>query len=270
MFGKLIKNEFKSTAHSVMYIYLAAVITIGMMLLSYSVKLKWISTLSTVALMLISVIAVIITLVAVISGFYKSLYGAQGYLSFTLPVKSGELLASKALVSFVWILLSYIIAVSIWIGIYFYAAAKIGQDRITAIKELMKAFQGIPGEKAIKQMLIFLGIMVFVQITVLISQIYFSITLANTRVFQKYGMITALFIFFAVYIVMQILAMLLTTYVPVTLSATQDGLAVSFSNNMMSMDGIAFGLTGTMFQILAAAGLFTATSYLMKHKINVK
>ena len=111
MLGKLIKNEFKTSAHSVANIYLAAAITIAVMLLSYAVHIKWISVISTVALLLISVIAVIITLVAVIANFYKTLYGPQGYLSFTLPVKSGQLLASKAIVSFVWMFASYIITI---------------------------------------------------------------------------------------------------------------------------------------------------------------
>ena len=271
MLGKLIKNEFKSTAHSVLNIYLAAAITIVIMILSYMVKIKWISTLSTVALLAISGVAVLITLIAVVSGFYKSLYSSQGYLSFTLPVKSGQLLASKAIVSFAWILLSYIIAIGIWIGVYFYAAAKIGQDRITTIKALLQMFEGVPSEKAIKQLLIFFCVLIFAQIAVFIAEVYFAITLANTKTFQKIGMVSAIFIFFAVFIVMQILNAMLTSYVPVTLNVAGDGLALTFTQSMVNYTGgLSFGVTGFIFQIFAAAALFTVTSYLMKNKVNVK
>ncbi len=271
MLGKLIKNEFKSSAHSVLNIYLAAAITIVVMLLSYFAKISWISTISTVALLIISGIAILITLVAVISGFYKSLYGSQGYLSFTLPVKSGQLLASKAIVSFAWILMSYVIAIAIWIGVYFYAAARIGQDRITTIKTLLQLFEGVPSERAIKQLLIFLCVLIFAQIAVFIAEVYFAITLANTKTFQKIGMVSAIFIFFAVFIVMQIFIGVLTSYVPITLTVAGDGLALSFAQAMVDYTGgISLGVTGFIFQIFAAAALFVATAYLMKNKVNVK
>lgn len=271
MLGKLIKNEFKSSSHSVLSIYLAAAITIVIMLLSYFVKIKWISTLSTVALLVISGIAVIITLVAVVSNFYKTLYGSQGYLSFTLPVKSGQLLAAKAIVSFAWILLSYVIGVGIWIGVYFYAAAKIGQDTMTTVKALLQMFEGIPSGKAVKELLLFVCVMIFAQIAVFIAEIYFSITLANTKAFQKIGMVSAIFIFFAVFIVMQILTGVLTSYVPITLLTNADGLMISFSQTMINADSnIAIGVTGFIFEVFAAAGLFMFTSHLMKNKVNVK
>jgi len=271
MLGKLIKNEFKSSAHSVANIYLAAGITIVIMLLSYVVKIKWISTLSTVALLLISVIAVIITLVAVITNFYKTLYGQQGYLSFTLPVKSSHLLTAKALVSFAWILISYIITIAIWVGVYVYAAAMVGKDTMTALKTMMQIFAGMPNASVIRQLLVIFCIMIFAQIAVFIAEIYFALTLANTKTFQKIGMVSAIFIFFGVFIVMQILVFVLTNIVPISLVASVEGLSVSFTQNMMSSTGnLTLGLTGFIFEVFAAAGLFAATAYLMKNKINVK
>ncbi len=272
MLGKLIKNEFKTSAHSVASIYLAAAITIGIMVLSYFVKIKWISTLSTIALLLISVVSVIITLVAVISNFYKTLYGAQGYLSFTLPVKSGQLLASKAIVSFVWLLASYIITIAIWIGVYLYASAMVGENTITAIKALMQMIQGMPDTGVIKQLIVIVCIMIFAQIAVFIAEIYFALTLANTRAFQKIGMVSALIIFFAVFIVMQVLTGVLTTYVPVSLITGTEGLQLTFSQSMIDSTGggLTLGITGLVFEVIAAAGLFSVTSYLMKHKVNIK
>ncbi|HOO26473.1 MAG TPA: hypothetical protein PKW24_07640, partial [Clostridiales bacterium] len=199
MLGKLIKNELKSSAHSMSSVYLAAVITVAVMALSYVLDIMWISTFSTVVLLFLSGVAILMTLVMVISNFYKSLYGNQGYLSFSLPVKSGALLASKALVSFFWILLSYLLAIAIWVGGYFYAAARIGQDKITSIKTLLQFFDGLPSDKAIKKILAFTVIMIFAQIVVLIAQIYFAITLSNTKPFQDLGIVSAIIAFFAVF-----------------------------------------------------------------------
>jgi len=274
MLGKLIKHEFKASAHSVLNIYLAAAITIVIMLLSFAVKVRWISALSTAALLIISVLAVVITIIAVIAGFYKTLYGSQGYLSFTLPVKSGQLLGAKALVSFVWILLSYISCIGIFIGVYFYVSAKVGENTVENIKVLLQVFGGV-STKAIGQMIVFFVVSIIMQIAVLIAEIYFSITLANTRVFQKIGTVSAIFIFFGVFILMQIITAVLTTYVPVTLYydplSAGGGLALSFSQSMIqNPTGVNLGLTGLIFQIFAAAALFVSTGWLMKNKVNVK
>ena len=86
MLGKLIKNEFKSTAHSMFGVFLAAGITFVIMLVVFLFKVKSLMTLSSVVLGAIAVAVLVITLFSIITMFNKSLYGAQGYLSFTLPV----------------------------------------------------------------------------------------------------------------------------------------------------------------------------------------
>ena len=90
MLGKLVKNEIKASAHTMANIYIAALVTIGIMLLAYLVDINWLSGLATIALIFIAIIALIITFVGVIANFYKTLYGPQGYLSFTLPVSSSH------------------------------------------------------------------------------------------------------------------------------------------------------------------------------------
>ncbi len=41
--------------------------------------------------------------------FHKNLYSNEGYLMFTLPVKPQMLLASKTIVAFSWIIISFIV-----------------------------------------------------------------------------------------------------------------------------------------------------------------
>ena len=100
MFGKLIKNEIKSTAHTIGLIYIVAAIAIGLMAMAYIFKINWISAAATVVLAVAAGAAILVTFFMVIVNFQKSLYSNQGYLSFTLPVTSGQLLAAKTIVSF--------------------------------------------------------------------------------------------------------------------------------------------------------------------------
>ena len=47
------------------------------------------------------------------------------------------------------------------------------------------------------------ALLIFIRIVVLIAQLYFAITVANTRIMQKLGGFAAVVVFFAVFIVMQ-------------------------------------------------------------------
>ncbi|MBQ7100008.1 MAG: hypothetical protein IJN81_00135, partial [Clostridia bacterium] len=108
MVGKLIKNEFKAGLHSIAPIYVAAVAAVGFMAIALAFEIAWLTAISLVAVIVIALGILIVTLISVVSNFNKTLFRDQGYLSFTLPVTSGQLLFAKAFSSFVWILLSYV------------------------------------------------------------------------------------------------------------------------------------------------------------------
>lgn len=269
MLGKLIKNEIKTSAHTMMNIYIAAAVTIGIMLLAYVVDISWLSGLATVAMFLIAIIALIITFVGVIANFYKTLYGPQGYLSFTLPVTSGQLLAAKAIVAFLWILVSYAVSIGIMIWIYDYMTSVIGENNLELIKTVISMFRSMPGAKAIKGYLVLLVLAVFIQLAFLISELFFSITFANTRIMQKLGAAGPIVVFFAIFIIAQILNFVLTNYVPIVVAPGTDGLIFSFGKTMESAE-LSFGITGVIFELLVSIGLFFGTGWLMNHKVNIK
>lgn len=270
MLGKLIKNEFKANVHSLGIIYVAAAAAVAVMAAAYIFKVEWISAVSTVVLMATGFVAVVATFISVVSNFQKTLYGRQGYLSFTLPVTSGQLLAAKAATSFTWMLLSYAVAIGIFIGVYVYAAAMIGEDIKTAFRMFAAAFKGLPPGTAVKQAVALAAFVVFIRIIVLIAQLYFAITLANTRVMQKLGGFATVVVFFAVFIVMQVAGLLLSQYVPLTVVLTGEGLFYSTSGTMANPVGLSFGVAGTVFNVLGAVGLFVATAKIMSKKVNVK
>ncbi|MGN0543799.1 MAG: hypothetical protein ACI4JG_10170 [Acutalibacteraceae bacterium] len=270
MLGKLIKNEFKANAHTIGMIYAVAAAAIALMAASYIAKITWISALSTIVLIATGLIAVIVTFICVVSNFQKTLFGNQGYLSFTLPVTSGQLLAAKTITSFVWMLLSYVVAIGIFIGVYLYATAMIGEDVKLALQMLTMMFEGLPSASTMKAVIAIVALIIFIRIVVLIAQLFFAITLANTRVMQKLGGFAAFVIFFAVFIVMQIIGLLLAQYVPLTIVLTGDGLFYSTTSTMSDPVGLSFGIAGTLFNVVCAALLFFGTAKLMNTKVNIK
>ena len=102
MLGKLLKNEFIATGRIMGALYAVVAVIMAYVLGSYYIAKDTASTgqmLGIMVLLLISSCSFILTAVVMIMNFQKSLYGDQGYLSFTLPVKGSTLLISKIITS---------------------------------------------------------------------------------------------------------------------------------------------------------------------------
>ena len=124
MLGKLIKHELRHSARYTMAIYIAVIAISAVMGLSLLSPTTWLGVMSCFALYAAGFIAVIVTLVSVIKNFYDTLFGRQGYLTLTLPVKCSTLLISKVIVSFIWIVASFALMGLTLVMIFFYAKEK--------------------------------------------------------------------------------------------------------------------------------------------------
>ena len=96
MFGKLLKHDFFATGRFMAVVYavfaIVAVYLVGSVHFSGNELDSIGEMLSYIALCLIAFVNFILTAVVVMSNFQKTLYGDQGYLTFTLPVKSSSVL----------------------------------------------------------------------------------------------------------------------------------------------------------------------------------
>lgn len=113
MLGKLLKHEWKATARLVLPLYLVlAVFTLisALILRVEFLPRTGVFVLIQGFLMLgygLSIAAILLmTLVTQVLRFYKNLMTDEGYLMFTLPVKTHQLITSKLLIAFAWSILS--------------------------------------------------------------------------------------------------------------------------------------------------------------------
>lgn len=120
MLGKLFKYDFKSTGRVLGPLYgalLGAALLLGfavrpMMNDSMQGGSYVLTTISTVLYTALIAAVGIVTLIMVLySGFYKSLLGSEGYLRFSLPVSTGQQLASKTINAAIWFVLAGIATV---------------------------------------------------------------------------------------------------------------------------------------------------------------
>lgn len=111
MLGKLLKQDFRATARIMLPLY-AAVPVLGLFtnLITRLCEnqngflIRAIGALVSLVFSLSLIAAVVTTVVLMILRFYRNLMTDEGYLMFTLPVSTTELICSKLIVSVVWFL----------------------------------------------------------------------------------------------------------------------------------------------------------------------
>ena len=74
--------------------------------------LNTIRILMLVAYVISIVASLAVTFILIILRFYKNLMSEEGYLMFTLPVKTSQLINSKLIVSIFWCLTSILVVIS--------------------------------------------------------------------------------------------------------------------------------------------------------------
>ena len=278
MLGKLIKHEFKSTAHSMLGVFMAAGITFVVMMLVFLIKIKSLMVISSVVLGAIAVAVLVITLFSIITTFNKSLYGAQGYLSFTLPVTSRQLLASKTIVSLAWVFISFVFAIAVTVFLVFYWVAQTSdslKQTIQAVYDLLRNMEGMPDPQTAIRVIVTLVIVLFLRALFLIFKVAFSLAVANTRVLQKYNTIfMAILIYVGVFIVLTA-ANAAAQFIPFEIVVGSSGIGFAVNDVVHGLpDGaVSFfqlPILGYVFEAIICILLYVITGDIMTNRVNIK
>lgn len=270
MLGKLLKHEFIATGRIMGVVYAVAALAMSYILGSYYFSKETASPgqiIGIFVLMLISFCSFILTTVIMVTNFQKSLYGDQGYLSFTLPVKGSSLLVSKIITSTVW----YIAAFACFMGtmVISFTVLKndlVGEENYDMIQSLLPMFLGGKTLASIITLVIVDLVKIFIEFAVVTLALYFAISLANTRLFQKrYVLWTIIFVIASFIIIGNI-----STFIEQRLSF---GIAINGSSLSLVTGETAetfVSLSGLLIYIVFGIGLYFATFWLMNKKVNIK
>lgn len=284
-FFKLVKNDFLASSRliSLCYVALAIVLLIGVVTRKLidagsltGESLEKVSKVFgiSIAVSLIGVFVLIIaTVFFVIYDFFKSLYSPQGYLSFTLPVSSNQLLGSKILVYGGWLVLSF---ASLFFVYYYwgtFAMAEYGEQ--ISMAETLAGVMGLGFSltQLITQIVI-LAVGIAVYIISFVFLIYFAITLSHVGKLQKYSVILSVILFFiAASIFLNItsksaeLVNFSVIFIPEKGKIAFDILkkGEAFRENV-----IPVCITDVITAIILDVGIFFGTSYIMHKKVNIK
>lgn len=279
MFKKLLRYEWTAMMRTMVPIYLAVIALTLISTFTFHGISWWDSPLMdeiplltiTPMLMVILYVAVLVIMfvfstVVTIQRFYKGLLKEEGYLMFTLPVKTWQLVVSKGLVSALMLIISGIVAflsIGICIG---------SLDFITGMVELMEDFViayakavGVAPDETFHTTIFCLEILLTFLVDVFgnIYHLYCAMALGHLAGNHKvaFSVLAYVGINF-VTSAMGMTLMQLCYYLP------DDLLNITFSNGLFFLHG--FGGAVLLYNLIYLAVMAGITHWILERKLNLE
>jgi hypothetical protein len=273
MFTQLLKHEFKATRRIIPWIYLVTAFMIATGLLSSRLGIEWLTSLLLVLIAVSGLAGVLMTYVLIVYRYYKNLYQSEGYLTHTLPVKSGQILGSKILVAFVWLLVSYLMMLGAILVIFLMVTGQNSQP--ISIGDVLRMAPGALGltQASVNWLIGAAIVYICLSILYLLAQIYFAISLGNTSRFHSLGVAAPVLIWLGLYLVSQLGVFTFMILVPLGLTVDNQTLQFiprSMLATLINPEDFVFGLGSILFIILATAGLLFGTNRLIQRTTSLR
>ena len=274
MFGKLLKNDLKAQWHSMSVVFLCTfIVAIVAEIFTLTSDNKVVTVMGGLLVSLALGFACIIIIIAVAMMFSKTMFGRAGYLTLTLPVKTGSLLASKTISGLIWVFVVYALflgSLFLWV---FQVKDALGPEVMESAENLLKLF-GVPSF-----LTIFMGIFSFcvsliVLILVAVQSLQLGLTLSHVSPISKLGNIGVIVIFFGLFAIIQSISNTIADLLPCGLVITPDVVKITSDIHstkvLLGTDALAINVIGSLVRLAIAIGLHFPTKYLIQHKVNVK
>jgi len=270
MLGKLLKYEYKATARTFLPLY--GVLLLAALLSAFSLKaeIPFLSGISVFVLFGLFVGVWGVTLVLCIQRFNDGLLKREGYLMFTLPVKTSSLIWSKLIAATTWFVGSCL--VSLISGLFF---GTIMSEVPIEWQEIMQAFSSYlqtAGSGA--TWLLIQMILIFILATVcFLLTVYTSLTIGQLPFAGRHRFLTA----FGAFIVLSIITQQLSIGMGHIFNINNAQMMQSFDSygpltdpaTATAMLNYILGF-GNIFTLVISAALLFLTNYLLKRKLNLE
>lgn len=255
MLRNLLKYEFKATARMFIPLYIALILVsiVNRIFRMSSIDMGF--TLTVMTLVGLFIALGVMTLIGVIDRFKKNLLSDEGYLMFTLPVSSKQLIGSKLIITLIWTTISAIVAVL--------AFTILLADQYTFI-ELHRVFTELVNIWRMYddriQMWVFvqiplLGIMTYISF---ILVIYLSLASAQLPKFNKYRTLMSFICFFVISTIIQWVGVILSKFIEPLVD-------IHNTSQVITM------ITMVLFaNIVLNIGLFLGTDFILRKHLNLE
>lgn len=274
MLAQLLKHEFRATRRLVPFIYLATAIMILGNLLLRQLNIPWLNTMMLILVIIAGVVEIVMTYVVVIYRYYKNLYNSEGYLMHTLPVPPRQLLTSKVIVSFIWLLISYVLMAGVVLTVVLMMLSDQAGVNLS-ISQLIDQLIASTGIQITSFYAIVAAFAAYLLLSIvyLLSQVFLAISIGNLSRFHQMGIAAPIFAYLAIYFFTQIMTLVFMFAVPLGLKV-ENGILLLVPESMMGIltnpNNPVIGLGSIIFVILATVGFFALTVRILKRQTSLK
>ncbi len=287
MLSKLIKYDFKALSR-MLWPTMAAVVgatLIAALCFLFDSKtienassgglIQVIAALLAVIMMLAIIAAAFLVFFVICAHFYRNLMTDQGYLTFTLPVKTTDILWSKLITAMLWSIISgAIICLSAFM---FVGIAGAGGGAEAFMRELSGAFKQLfsflGGKSALLTIeLILIGL---AGLAFSILHIYLALVIGGV-VSQKHKVLAGIGFYFIISIIVGIITSIAQYYFGGSLLTQLSGMNLfTYSNGVMDAGRLVsaaqpFYWFNFIFTLAMDAGCFFLCKYFLENKLNLE
>ena len=281
MLGKLIKYEFKACGRVFFPIYLVILILsiINRIYSQYGFIQSLKNTLSqkgsllgvqgilTVVLLALFVSLLVITISFTIQRFKKSLLEDEGYLIFTLPVSSRNIILSKYIVSLIFVILSTLVAILSFVlmGIFIenYQFARIMNMTGLIIINMINSDKGI----LTAILVLILGLIIVY--TNFVLSVYLSISVGQIPKFNKHRSGIGFIAFFLINIIIGYVRSFINNIIPQNVwDGVENSLSSILDNSIFTMNKYYWFMIITDIAIIGL--LFYGINFILSKKLNLE
>lgn len=269
MLRKLLKHEFKATARVIPLTYLA-ILTCFLILCGFIIINN--EFLNSIA-MILNILAftatyaiVIVTGILLIIRYYRSMYGGEGYLTQSIPVKGHTLVIAKSIVSVVWMLVTSIVCIVSFLAFLWTTLKLSGMEEMSfgmylaVIEELFKEIM-VDGEAV--EICLWLLASGLAGILQMVGVVIFSITVGSCSKLQRMGAGAPILLYFGCDFVTQII----TLFSFATLNSMQAACySVTAEIMMASVDEVTLYIAQSCIISLILAAVYFTVSCIVADK----
>lgn len=272
MLGKCLKYECRASLWLVPFLFLAAALLYGAGWAAKAIGIQQMTGTFAVGLLLVGIAGMVVAVVMVITRYYKGMFGAEGYLTQTLPVGKGTLLLSRLLTAILMVLLGLVLLLASLFGMFQLF------DLTGALADLWRQLDGLGGPFAAGVLAV-----AFLQLVLFIAEVYAAITLANTRPFLSNNLLFSVLFYFGAQMAVGILEVAGLLLLPLGVrigaggySFVAEGMLPTLlklgpgQHELEELTGMTIGMGSVVVDAAALAALLLITAWLLRRKTSVK
>lgn len=261
MLGKLLKYEFKASSRILIPLYLVLLITTGINRLMLQLDIFdgpfMVIPMIMKVLFMLSVMAIFITaFLLMIYRFYKNLLSDEGYLMFTLPTKTHQLIVSKYIATLIWMVVSVIFIIGS--AVLAFGTPENMRLALGSLKEFLLQFEATTGSNT-TVVVITLLLFCFMAFTTYTLLIYTAIAIG--QLFTRNRLVGAFVSYIGIGAITQLVLLLLLLITNVFRTIITNG------NNMIP---IKLFIVIIVYQLIISTTFFITTNMIFQKKLNLE